>query len=365
MEQVQILSVGIDIGTSTSQLMFSRLTVENTAGYFSIPAVSIVGKDIVYQSLVYRTPLVDEILIDGEGLRQIIQKEYETAGISDGQVETGAIIITGEAARKENARLVLEQLSSFAGDFVVSTAGPDLESIIAGQGSGAQKFSEESGGIVANLDIGGGTTNIVVFDNGEILARGCLDIGGRQVIIDKNGTIAYVSPSAARIAEKYGLQLEMGECVSEDKLQRLCEGMAEVLTELLNGNGKPELAVAVQTYGSTEFCMPSDKSVQYICFSGGVADCIYRTDKEPFAYGDIGVLLGKAIRGSGLFWEFSVIDAAQTIRATVIGAGSYTTTISGSTIAYSVDLFPMKNVPVLKLSSREEEACWKKMQICC
>ena len=220
MEHTQMLSVGIDIGTSTSQVIFSRLTVENTAGYFSVPAVSIIGKEVVYQSPVHRTPLIDESLIDGEALRKMIETEYASAKITANQVETGAVIITGESARKENARMVLELLSGFAGDFVVSTAGPDLESVIAGQGSGAWEFSEENGTVVVNLDIGGGTTNVVLFDGGEVRARGCLDIGGRQVTLDSRGRIAYISPSAGRIAQACHLNLVKGEPVSVEKIGR-------------------------------------------------------------------------------------------------------------------------------------------------
>ena len=121
-----MLSVGIDIGTSTSQVIFSHLTIENTAGYFSVPSVEIVGKEIIYKSPVYRTPLLDRSLIDGAALKKILEKEYQSAGVVPAQVETGAAIITGESARKENASMVLDELSVFAGDFVVSTAGPDL-----------------------------------------------------------------------------------------------------------------------------------------------------------------------------------------------------------------------------------------------
>ena len=140
MERTQLLSVGIDIGTSTSQLVFSRLTVENKAGYFSVPSVSIIRKEVFYQSPIYRTPLLDQTRIDGEALEKILDQEYKVAGIAPGQVETGAVIITGESARKENAGMILERMSRFAGDFVVSTAGPDLEAVIAGQGCGAWQF---------------------------------------------------------------------------------------------------------------------------------------------------------------------------------------------------------------------------------
>ena len=161
-----ILSVGIDIGTSTTQLVFSRITMENAAGFFSVPRISIVAKEVIYKSNVYLTPLRTAVIIDGEAVRRIVAGEFQKAGFSPADVDTGAVIITGESARKENAALVLEELSSFAGDFVVSTAGPDLESIIAGKGSGAFQYSLDHSCLTANLDIGGGTTNIVIFDSG-------------------------------------------------------------------------------------------------------------------------------------------------------------------------------------------------------
>ena len=347
-----MLSVGIDIGTSTSQVIFSHLTIENTAGYFSVPSVEIVGKEIIYKSPVYRTPLLDRSLIDGAALKKILEKEYQSAGVVPAQVETGAAIITGESARKENASMVLDELSVFAGDFVVSTAGPDLESVIAGQGSGAWKYSEDNGVVVANLDIGGGTTNVVLFDGGVIGTRGCMDIGGRQVTVDEHGRIAYVSPSAAAIAK--ALRLSINEAV----LSRLCDGMAEVLEEMLGAAEPTELLEEVRTAGSSTFEIPAERPIRYICFSGGVAECIYHPGMDVFAYGDIGILLADAIRRSRLFSKFHVISAQETIRATVIGAGTYTTTISGSTIAYADGLFPMKNIPVLKLSETEENDCW-------
>lgn len=359
MDDTKLLSVGIDIGTSTSQVIFSRLTLENTAGYFTVPSVAIIEKEVVYQSPVYHTPLIDESLIDGDALVRILEKEYETAAVTAGQVQTGAVIITGESARKENAKMVLDRMSRFAGDFVVSTAGPDLESVIAGQGSGAQRFSEENGAVVVNLDIGGGTTNVVLFDGGEVKSRGCLDIGGRQVTVDSQGRIAYISPSASKIAKACHLSVSTGDPADEKVLERLCDGMNDVLEQMLGVVPETSLLREVKTKGSEDFTLDPERPIRFVCFSGGVADCIYKPDKETFAYGDIGVILGNAIRRGRLFQAFRVMDAAETIRATVIGAGSYTTTISGSTIAYTNGLFPMKNVPVLKLTEAEEARCWK------
>ncbi|MCK5826254.1 MAG: ethanolamine ammonia-lyase reactivating factor EutA, partial [Desulfuromusa sp.] len=171
----QILSVGIDIGTTTTQLVFSRLTLENTASLVSAPHIEIVAKEVIYRSAIHFTPLQTQQEIDARKTRELIEQEYQTAGITPAQVQTGAVIITGEAARKQNAETVLQVLSGFAGEFVVATAGPTLEGIIAGKGAGAAQESKQRTATIVNLDIGGGTTNIAVFRNGDVIDTACLD----------------------------------------------------------------------------------------------------------------------------------------------------------------------------------------------
>jgi ethanolamine utilization protein EutA len=356
-EYRQMLSVGIDIGTSTSQLIFSYLKLENKAGYFSVPAVSIVEKNVAYQSQIYETPLFEDARIDAPALVRILEREYQLAGIQPSEVETGAVIITGESARKENAKVVLERLSGFAGDFVVSTAGPDLEALIAGQGSGAQKFSENLGRRVINLDIGGGTSNAVLFDRGKFVKCGCLDIGGRQVRLDQDGCVEYISESAAIIAEDAGVSLRLGKKASQEEIRRLCRAMVVLLEQMVGLAPRTPLYERIKTRGAGEFIMEEGPPT-FICFSGGVGECIRTTKKEPFCFGDIGIILAETIRESRLCAELSVLKAEQTIRATVIGAGSYTTSISGSTVDYAKEILPLKNIPVLKLSADEENACW-------
>lgn len=347
-----ILSVGIDIGTSTTQVIFSKIIIENTAGYFSVPHISIVDKEVIYKSDIYMTPLVNSYLIDGDKVRQIVETEFKKAGFSPKDTQTGAVIITGESARKENSALVLEKLSDFAGDFVVSTAGPDLESVIAGKGSGAQSYSQENACTAVNLDIGGGTTNIVIFDNGKVISKGCVDIGGRQIRLDSDYTVRYISPSARLIADKLGVTIEVGQRTDKESLKRICAEMVSLLEQLLGIYDKTPILGKVITNGSTS--LEINKPIKAICFSGGVADCIYNTSHETLQYGDIGVLLGAAVREGRLFSDFKLINAKETIRATVVGAGTYTTSISGSTISYSDGLLPLKNIPVLKLNSKEQ-----------
>ncbi len=270
------------------------------------------------------------------------------------QVGTGAVIITGETARKSNAAQVLNTLSGLAGEFVVATAGPSLEGIIAGKGANAHAESKTRGAAVANLDIGGGTTNIAVFHNGEVRDTACLDIGGRLVeFSDKKGTVAYASEKIRHLAGTLGIPLERGRVMTPDQIQTLASAMAEILVQALGiVPATPDLEVM-----ATDKTLALDLSIDYLTFSGGVADCITATaPSDMFAFGDLGLFLGQAIANSVLVREVPVIAAKETIRATVVGAGSHTTDISGSTVTFTDDVLPLLNVPVLKLSPEDEAA---------
>ena len=357
-DKTAILSVGIDVGTSTTQVVFSKLQMDNAGGYFSVPRVAIVDKEVVYKSEVYMTPLKTDVLIDTDALRDIVAAEFRKAGYRPEDTDSGAVIITGESARKENSDAVLKSLSDFAGDFVVSAAGPDMESLIAGKGSGAWQYSMDHHCRVANLDIGGGTTNVVLFEDGETLARGCLDIGGRLICMNPQGIITKVSPAAAVMAQAAGVSVSVGDRCDELKLTAVTRQMAAALNAYLGVGTKDIDAILrqIKTPGSSDFPVP--EKVQAVFFSGGVADLIYHESADTWAYGDIGVLLGRAIRESRLFTDFQKMEPGETIRATVVGAGTSTTTISGSTITYSDDIFPLKNIPVIKLDEELQEACF-------
>ena len=357
-DKTAILSVGIDVGTSTTQVVFSKLQMDNAGGYFSVPRVAIVDKEVVYKSEVYMTPLKTDVLIDTEALRDIVAAEFRKAGYRPEDTDSGAVIITGESARKENSDAVLKSLSDFAGDFVVSAAGPDMESLIAGKGSGAWQYSMDHHCRVANLDIGCGTTNVVLFEDGGTAARGCLDIGGRLICMNPQGIITKVSPAAAVMAQAAGVSVSVGDRCDELKLTAVTRQMAAALNAYLGVGTKDIVAILrqIKTPGSSDFPVP--EKVQAVFFSGGVADLIYHESADTWAYGDIGVLLGRAIRESRLFTDFQKMEPGETIRATVVGAGTYTTTISGSTITYSDDIFPLKNIPVIKLDEELQEACF-------
>lgn len=355
----RLLSVGLDVGTTSSQLIVSELVVENRAGSFSVPEMQIGERKIRYRSPVHFTPLLDESLVDAQALKRLVEAEYAQAGIRREQVDTGAVIITGETSRKENARAVLEALSELAGDFVVATAGPDLESILAAKGSGAATLSEETGKPVLHMDIGGGTSNLALIREGQILATGCLNVGGRLLKFNERGKVLYISPVLQGICH-----LKVGDTATASQVEAVAQTLAQALemaaglrepTELLEHLWTKEANAAAHRATAWRGKLPVDgfdNSGSIISFSGGVADCIEK-ERHWLSFGDMGPALGRAIRDSRLC-QGDYRLGQETIRATVIGAGCHSAQLSGSTVFHVNVDFPLKNLPVISLSEREQ-----------
>ncbi len=338
-----LLSVGLDVGTTSTQLVVSRLTVENRASSFAVPDMDITERNVLYKSPVYFTPLLDERHVDGTGIREIVQAEYQKAGIRREDVDTGAIIITGETSRKENARAVLDALSDYAGDFVVATAGPDLESVLAAKGAGAVELSRTTGKPVLHMDIGGGTSNLALIEDGKITRTGCLNVGGRLIKFRENGEITYVSSVLSGIFSG-----KPGEIATQAELRELAESLTQTL-EMAAGLREPtQLMEKLLTEETGRKWNPPAGEV-IISFSGGVADCM--AEELPWnQFGDLGPILGQTIRKSSLCRGQYALGR-ETIRATVIGAGSYSTQLSGSTVYSQNVRFPLKNLPVVEKNS--------------
>ncbi|MDR0308916.1 MAG: ethanolamine ammonia-lyase reactivating factor EutA, partial [Coriobacteriales bacterium] len=354
----EILSVGIDIGTSTTQLVFTKIMLKNLASAFNIARIAIVGKTIIYRSEIYFTPLTADDRIDMDSVLQIIDREYRHAGIEKTDIDIGAVIITGETARRANAREAAAKLSSYAGDFVVATAGPELESIIAGKGAGADRYSKDHKAVVANIDIGGGTSNIAVFDRGDAIGAGCLDIGGRQVKLDRDNTVIYINEKIAKIIEQERLGITLGTKANACELRKLARIMVNQLAAsvgLCPRDAYFEMMLTIKD-------MPLATQPDFIMFSGGVADIYYRQsicDEDVFRYQDMGVILAEELRNSSVFANSTTIVVAEpeeTIRATVVGAGSHTANISGTTVTFDREALPLKNVPVIRIPDSVDPA---------
>ena len=344
----RLLSVGLDVGTTSTQMILSELTVENRAGSFSVPQMEIAGRKILYKSDVHFTPLLSGDLVDAAALRKIVEADYRSAGIRREDVDTGAIIITGETSRKENASAVLAELSGFAGEFVVTTAGPHLESVLAAKGAGAVEYTKRTGKTVLHMDIGGGTSNLAFIEDGKILHTGCLNVGGRLIKFDEKGIVIYVSPVLRELCA-----LRPGDRAEREQAEAVCGLLAEAL-EMAAGLRTPTELMDQLWTREAGSVWGAGSEADVISFSGGVADCIEK-DVPWHTYGDMGPVLGQKIRNSRLCGKEYILGA-ETIRATVIGAGCHTTQLSGSTVFCQNISFPLKNIPVICLSRSEQKA---------
>ena len=344
-----LLSVGLDVGTTTTQVIFSRIGLKDVARAGQIPRISITDRKVIYQSPIVFTPLIDAETIDADRLNQIVRGEYTQAGIDPKQVETGAVIITGETAKKKNADEILRALSGLAGEFVVSVAGPNVESLIAGRGAGAADYSQAHYATVTNVDIGGGSANSVTFQTGNAISAAAMNFGGRLLIIEHvSGKIRHIADPAKQILADLGMRLEVGDSPSLDQLRRFTNRMADMALELVEGTNSP---LAQKLYLTPPAPISGKGTV--LMFSGGIGHYYYNplpihTVADATLHDDVGPLLAESMRNHARLNVYEIVQPAQTLRATVLGAGTQTVTLSGSTIWAERQILPIKNVPVIR-----------------
>lgn len=345
----RITSVGIDIGTTTTQLVISRLTIENTAAGTLVPRVEITKKEVVHRSQIYFTPLLDRDLINAVAVSGIVETEYAAAGLTPEQIDTGAVIITGETAKKENAKAIIEALSGFAGDFVVATAGANLEAIFAGKGSGAAAFSAQRHQVVVNIDVGGGTSNFAMFHEGKAVDSTCVNVGGHLIEFEpQSDRITFISDPAKLVLQATGQRLQVGERVIISQLRPLVKAMADCVVDVLR---TPLLTGLTQELLMTP-PLRLEQPIRKVMVSGGVADYVYaqqgpETMAEVTAFGDFGPLLGWELQESLVTAGFVLEKPNETVRATVIGTGTQSVNLSGSTIHVQEETLPLRNVLVV------------------
>ena len=344
-----VLSVGIDVGTTTTQLVFSRLILADTSRPGQIPRIGITEKSVIYQSPITFTPLADRETIDVVRLTELVKREYAAAGVDPKQIETGAVIITGEAAKKKNADEILRGLGGLAGEFVVTVAGPHLESLIAGRGAGATQYSKQHFCKVTNVDIGGGSANSALFNAGALVAAAAMNYGGRILEVEHStGRVRHIAEPAKHILEDCGLRLVMGNAPSLADLKRFTDRMADLTVELIEGTASP---LAQKLYLTPPAPVSGKGTV--LMLSGGIGHYFYspislRSVDDATIHDDVGPLLAESLLEHPVIKTYETVKPAETLRATVLGASSQTVTLSGSTIWAEREILPMKNVPVIR-----------------
>ena len=336
-EELRLTSVGVDIGSSTSHLVFSRLELQLEGTRYRVTK-----REVLNESDILLTPYVDDTRIDVEALETFINQQYKKARIRREDVDTGALILTGVAVRRRNARAIAELFAQEAGKFVAVSAGDGLEATMAAHGSGAVAHSAKIGGVVLNIDIGGGTSKFALCNNGKVQEVSAIDIGARLLAFDSDGAIVRIEEAGRKHAAWAGFDVQLGQKVSQENLQKMVSGMTAKLLAML----KPE-SIDEESKGLLRLPPLAYKGeIDCVMFSGGVSEFVYNRAKNSF--GDLGSLIGdevhQRIGDSGLL----VMEPVARIRATVIGASQYTVQVSGNTIFITPeDSVPVRNIAVV------------------
>ena len=340
-DNIALTSVGIDIGSAGTQVIFSRLHMRRLgedlqSRYF------VVNRETLYQSPVALTPYLDQSRIDERAIGAIIDDAYAGAGLHPDNIDTGSVILTGEALRRENAQAIGELLAELGGEFVCAAAGHHMEAMLAAYGSGAARASHERGARILNIDIGGGTTKLALLERGKVAATAAVHIGGRLIVVDDAGRITRLDPAGAELARLAGFDWTLGHCVTAEELNRLGDWMADALCHAILDRKHPKLYLTQP--------LPDLEGIRGVMFSGGVGEYVYRREQRDF--GDLGRRFGFALRkrldAGKLPWP--LLPAGECIRATAFGASEYSVQLSGNTVYVSQpgELLPRRNLQVLQ-----------------
>jgi ethanolamine utilization protein EutA len=320
-DEINLVSVGVDIGSSTSHLVFSRLLLERLDNRYVVSK-----REVFHESDVLLTPYADDMSIDAKKLGAFIDLQYEAAGIDPASIDTGALILTGVAVRRSNARAIGDLFAAQAGKFVSVSAGDGLETTLAAFGSGAAARSIRDASRVMNIDIGGGTSKIAVCERGEVVDMTAIDIGARIISFDHEGRITRLEEAGRSFAKECGMDLELGSIISEDQRAAMVEAMANRLFETIS-----QKTLGPQTAGLLRLePLKNARKPDSVTFSGGVSEYVYGLQTKGF--GDLGPRLAKAMRTRIETWGAPIEKPDQGIRATVVGASQYTIQVSGSTV---------------------------------
>lgn len=335
-EQISLTSVGVDIGSSTSHIVFSRITLERLDSRYLVAE-----RETLYRSDILLTPYLEDGTIDSEALGRFFDTQYERAGLRPEEIETGALVLTGVAVRRRNARAIADLFAGQAGRLVAVSAGDSLETVMAAHGSGAVARSRRKAAIVMNVDIGGGTSKIAVCSDGKVIDRTAVDIGARILCTDGEGRIVRIEKAATWLARELGLDLQVGAVLSAETAQLMAAHMARKLIAAMQGSDEPGIDALMRLDP-----LSWRGRVDFVTVSGGVAEYLYGAEQKSF--GDLGPSLAAAFKQELAAGGYALEMPDEGIRATVIGASQYTSQMSGSTIfVSSFDLLPLRNLPVL------------------
>ncbi len=346
-DNIELTTVGVDIGSSTSHLMFARVHLQRLSEALSSRFV-VVDRKILWKSPILLTPYRSGNTIDPESLQRFISDAYVAAELKPQEIDSGAVILTGEALKRRNARAIADLFADQSGKFVCASAGHHLEAIMAAHGSGAVAYSQREHKTVLNVDIGGGTTKLAVAHGGQLRSHAAIAVGGRLVAFAPDGTLARIEEPARQLAQAAGIELELGGSLSSADRAKLVAVMIDVLVRTITGEPWQGLSAELALTAPLEQALPVD----IVTFSGGVAEFIFK--REQAEHADLGSELAAGIVAAlqDKRIPYPVFDPGHGIRATVIGASQFSVQVSGNTILIAnKQSLPLRNVPVIHLDT--------------
>jgi ethanolamine utilization protein EutA (predicted chaperonin) len=345
-DNVELTTVGIDIGSSTSHLMFSHVHLQRLGSALSSRFV-VVSRRVLWQSPILLTPYLPDYTIDTDQLAEFFGGCYHYANIRPEEIDSGAVVLTGEAIKRHNARAIADLFSEVTGKFVCASAGHHMECQMAANGSGAVAMSRGHGLTMLNIDIGGGTTKFAWVEKGQIVATAAIAVGGRLIVEDTAKGLVRIEDPAREIASSLGIELALGQPLAPEDRKKVVERMVRLIMRMIDRRAPDALTQQLLVTEGWPASL-ANKAIDALTFSGGVAEYLYK--RETRRFGDLGFDLAHEL-GHMLAHRKDlppVWDPGQGIRATVIGAAQFSVQISGNTILISrPDDLPIQNLPVI------------------
>jgi ethanolamine utilization protein EutA len=334
LDHVELTTVGIDIGSATSSVMFARLLLKRKSETMS-SRFEVVRRDVLYRSPITFTGYASGDLIDIEAVREMVAAAYAGSGLTDADIDTGVVILTGTALLRHNARAIGELLADEGGKFVSAAAGHNLEALFAAHGAGAVSRSAAEGTRVVSLDVGGGTTKLALVDAGTVRATAAIAGGGRLLAWDDQRRLTRVEPYVLPIAASLGLAPHVGKVFPAEAARAVAARLAGRALAALAGKQDDLLAGG----------LPDGPAPDLVLLSGGVPQHLI----EPAeAANDLGLDLARAIWDALAAAGHAAVVATNPIRATIIGASQFSAQVSGNTVRVSGGaVLPMRNLPII------------------
>ena len=345
-DNVELTTVGVDVGSSTSHLMFARVHLQRLAEGLSSRFV-VVNRQVLWRSPILLTPYRSDDTIDAEFLQGFIADAYKQAELTPVDIDSGAVILTGEALKRENAEAIAHLFAEESGKFVCASAGHHMESLMAAHGSGAVALSRQEHKTFLNVDMGGGTVKLALVHGGRLLHTAAFAVGGRLIAFDDDGNMDRIEGPAEQIAADLGITLKLGEKLADEDKDRIVQRMVDVIVSFALREPEDELCKALAV---TDF-LPTTPMPDAVTFSGGVSEYVY--GRETAEHNDLGRPLADGVTQAlaDKRIPLPIYDPGQGIRATVVGASQFSVQVSGNTIFISdFDRLPIRNVPVARLS---------------